>query len=58
MHMLWTTVACHPVPRPKPLSWPGDFTWFRMEPIVTGRLIGGFGRIKQARLCCHTPYVH
>ena len=25
----------------------GDFTWFRMEPVVTGRLISGFGRIKQ-----------
>ncbi|KAK9830960.1 hypothetical protein WJX81_003065 [Elliptochloris bilobata] len=25
----------------------GDFTWFRLEPIVTGRLISGFGRIKQ-----------
>jgi hypothetical protein len=25
----------------------GDFSWFRMETIVTGRLVGGFGRIKQ-----------
>lgn len=25
----------------------GDFCWFRMDEIVTGRLVGGFGRIKQ-----------
>ena len=25
----------------------GDFSWFRMDSVVTARLVGGFGRIKQ-----------
>lgn len=25
----------------------GDFSWFRMDTVVTARLVGGFGRIKQ-----------
>ncbi len=25
----------------------GDFSWFSMDAIVTARLVGGFGRIKQ-----------
>ncbi|CAK0763075.1 hypothetical protein CVIRNUC_003021 [Coccomyxa viridis] len=25
----------------------GDFSWFRMDDVVTARLVGGFGRIKQ-----------
>ena len=27
----------------------GDFSWFRMDDVVTARLVGGFGRIKQVR---------
>ena len=27
----------------------GDFSWFCMDDIVTARLVGGFGRIKQVR---------
>ena len=27
----------------------GDFSWFRMDNVVTARLVGGFGRIKQVR---------
>ena len=28
----------------------GDFSWFRMDTVVTARLVGGFGRIKQVLL--------
>ena len=27
----------------------GDFSWFCMDDVVTARLVGGFGRIKQVR---------
>lgn len=31
----------------------GDFAWFRLDPIVNGRLVGGFGRIKTVSSACH-----
>ena len=30
----------------------GDFSWFRLEPIINGRLVGGFGRIKTVSAAC------
>lgn len=33
----------------------GDFSWFQMDSIVTARLVGGFGRIKQVPPAC-VPY--
>lgn len=33
----------------------GDFSWFRMDTVVTARLVGGFGRIKQVPSQPHFP---
>ena len=31
----------------------GDFTWFRMEDVVQGRLVGGFARARTVRAPQH-----
>ena len=36
----------------------GDFSWYRMETIASARLVGGFGRIKQARVMLPVPGAH
>ena len=35
----------------------GDFSWFRMDTVVTARLVGGFGRIKQVPSQPHLPSI-